>query len=67
MGPKVVEISRLGSLGTNYHLIASPIANHRVYYEREGDGFPQGRAEVSLVSPSLLVVRPSNKSVSTMP
>ncbi len=43
-----------------------PMANHIVYYKEEGGGFPQVRAMVSLVSPSLPVVRPSTKSVPFM-
>jgi hypothetical protein len=42
------------------------MARHRVYYKGEGDGFPQVRAVVSLVSPSLPVVRPSTKSAPIM-
>jgi hypothetical protein len=30
-----------------------PVAKHRVYYKREGGGFPQVWAVVSLVSPCL--------------
>jgi len=29
-----------------------PVGSHIVYYKGEGDGFPQVRAMVSLVSPS---------------
>jgi len=38
------------------------VASHRVYYKGEGDGFPQVQVVVSLVSPSLLVIRPNTKS-----
>jgi hypothetical protein len=34
---------------------------HKVYYKGEGDDFPQVRAVVSLVSPSLPVAHPSTK------
>jgi hypothetical protein len=44
----------------------SPMATHRVYYKGEGDGFPQVRIVVNLVSLSLLMVRFSTKSVSAM-
>jgi hypothetical protein len=65
MGPKVVPkvvgvptlgISRLqlGNPGTKYHLGASHVAMHKVYYKGEGDGFTQIRAMVSFVSLSLL-------------
>ncbi len=37
-----------------------------VMYKGEGDGFPQVRVMVNLVSPSLLVVSPSTKSVLAM-
>jgi hypothetical protein len=58
-------ISKLpfGSLGTKCHLDVGPIEKHIVYYKGEGGGFPQVRAMVSLVSPSLPVVRPNTKSV----
>jgi len=39
---------------------------HIVYYKGEGGGFPQGRAMVSLVSPSLPVARPNTKSAPIM-
>ncbi len=39
---------------------------HKIYYKGEGGGFPQVRAVVSLVSPSLPVARPSTKSAPTM-
>ncbi len=56
----------LGSPGTKCHLDVGPVARHKVYYKGEGSGFPQIRAVVSLVSPSLLVARPSTKSASIM-
>jgi len=73
MGPQsrgvlIVRISRLslGSPGTKWHLGAGPVAKHRVYYKGEGGGFPQVRAVMSFVSPSLPVARPSTKSAPTM-
>jgi hypothetical protein len=42
------------------------MARHKVYYKGEGGGFPQVRAVVSLVSPSLSVVRRSTKSALAM-
>jgi hypothetical protein len=42
----------LGSRETKCHLVAGPVASHRIYYKGEGGGFPQVRAMVSLVSPS---------------
>jgi hypothetical protein len=56
----------LGSPGTKCHLDASPIASHKVYYKGEDGGFPQVRAVMNIMSPSLLMVHPSTKSVSTM-
>ncbi len=37
-----------------------------IYYKGEGGGFPQVRAMVSFVSPSLPVAHPNTKSVQTM-
>jgi len=58
-GPKVAGVPTLailglslGSPGTKNHLDVSPVGSHRVYYKREGGGFPQVRAMVSLVSSS---------------
>jgi hypothetical protein len=72
-GPKVVGIPTLriselpfGSLETKCHLDVGLVEKHRVYYKGEGGGFPQVRAVVSFMSPSLLVVRPSTKSVPIM-
>jgi len=42
------------------------MARRKVYYKGEGDGFPQVRAVVSLVSSSLTVVRLNTKSVPAM-
>ncbi len=73
MGPKVVGvptlgISRLpfGSLETKCHLDVGLVERHKVYYKGEGGGFPQIRAVVNLVSPSLPMARPSTKSAQTM-
>jgi hypothetical protein len=51
----------LGSPGTKWHLGAGPMAKHKVYYKREGGGFPQVQVVVNLVSPCLFVVRPCTK------
>jgi hypothetical protein len=58
VGILVVGISGLplGSPETKWHLGAGPVARHRVYYKGEGGGFPQVRAMVNLVSPSLPVI-----------
>jgi hypothetical protein len=70
---KVVRASILGiselplwSPGTKWHLGVGPMAMHKEYYKGEGDGFPQVRAVVSLVSPWSPMVRPCTKGVSTM-
>jgi len=72
-GPKVtgvptLGISRLpfGSPGTKCHLDVGLVKRHRVYYKGEGGGFPQVQTMVSFVSPNLLVIHPSTKSVPTM-
>ncbi len=49
-----------GSLGTKCHLDVGLVERHKVYYKGEV------RAMVSLVNPSLPVVRPSSKSALTM-
>jgi hypothetical protein len=56
----------LGNLGTKCHLDVAPVEKCREYYKGEGGGSPEVRAVVSFVSPRLLVVRPSTKSVQTM-
>jgi hypothetical protein len=48
--------------GTKCHLDVGLVERHKVYYKGEGGGFPQVRAVVSLVSPSLPLARPSIKS-----
>jgi hypothetical protein len=55
----------LGSPMTKCHLDVSLVKKHKVYYKGEGGGFPQVRTMTSLVSPNLLVARPSTKSVQT--
>jgi hypothetical protein len=72
-GPKVVgiptlAISRLplGSPGTKSHLDVGFMERHKVYYKGEGGGFPQVRAMVSLVSPSLCVACLNTKNAPTM-
>jgi len=68
--PKVVGILTMGISGlsfgvpeTKWHLGASPVAKHKIYYKGEGGGFPQVRTVVSLVSSCLLVVRPCTKGL----
>jgi hypothetical protein len=56
----------LGSPGTKCHLGVGHVAKHIVYYKGKGGGFPQVRAVMSLVSPSLPVARPNTKSVLVM-
>jgi hypothetical protein len=72
-GPKVaggpsLGILRLpfGSPGTKCRLDVGLVERHIIYYKGEGGGFPQVWAVVSLVSPSLFVVRLSTKSVVTL-
>ncbi len=71
--PKVIKVLVVrilglpfGSIKTKWHLGASPMAKHKVYYKGEGGGFSQIWAVVSLMSPSLTVACPSNKSVPAM-
>ncbi len=56
----------LGSPRTKCHLDVGLVERHKIYYKREGDGFPQVWAMVSLVSPRLPVVRLSTKSAQIM-
>jgi hypothetical protein len=58
-GPKVVEVPVVGISGfplrsprTKCHLDVVPVGRRKEYYKGEGDGFPQVRAMVSLMSPS---------------
>jgi hypothetical protein len=48
------------------HLGCSLVANHREYYNGEGDGFPQVRAAMSFVNPHMSMIHPCTKSVSIM-
>jgi len=52
IGDPIVGISKLplGSPGIKFHLDVGLVEKHIVYYKGEGDGFPQVRAVVSLVS-----------------
>jgi hypothetical protein len=66
MGPQSrgsPNFGNFGTPGTKCHLDASLVASHKVYYKGEGGGFPQVRAVVNLVSPSLPMARPCIKSV----
>jgi len=67
-GVPILAILRLpfGSPRTKCHLDVGLVERHKVYYKGKGGGFPQIRALVNLVSPSLLVARPSTKSAPTM-
>jgi len=56
----------LGSPKTKNHLDVGLVERHRVYYKGEGGGFPQVRAVVNLVSPSLPMARSNTKSALTM-
>jgi len=76
MGPKVTKVPTLGisrfpfgnpkSLGTKCHLDVGFVERHKVYYKGEGGGFPQVRAVMSLVSPSLPMVHPCTKNAPIM-
>jgi hypothetical protein len=68
MGPQSCGSPNFGNLikTPKCHLDVGPMARHKVYYKGEGGGFPQVRAVVNLVSPSLPVVRPSTKSAPAM-
>jgi hypothetical protein len=64
---RTLKISKLSlrSFGTKWHLGAGPMARHIVYYKKEGGGFPQVRAMVSLVNLCLPIVRPCTKGAPT--
>ncbi len=64
----VMRISGLlvGSFRIKWHLGASPMARHKVYYNGEGGGSPQVRVVMSLVSSNLPMVCPSTKNVLAM-
>jgi hypothetical protein len=50
---KVVGVPGVGILGeTKSHLDVAPMERHKIYYKREGGGFPQVWAMVNLVCPS---------------
>ncbi len=68
MGIPILGISELPfeSPGTKCDLDVGFVERHKVYYMGKGGGFPQVWAMVNLMSPSLLVARPSTKSVPTM-
>jgi hypothetical protein len=55
-----------GSPGTKWHLGASPMARHIVYYKGENDGFSQVRVVMSLVNMCLAMVRPGTKNAPTV-
>jgi len=55
-----------GSPGTKCHLDVGPMERHGVYYKGKGDGFPQVRIVVSLMSLSLPMARLSTKNAPTM-
>ncbi len=55
-----------GSPGTKCHLDVGFMERHKVYYKGEGGGFPQVRAVMSLVNPSLPVALPNTKSAPIM-
>jgi hypothetical protein len=66
--PKVAGVPTLGILklplespGTKWHINASLVVRHRVYYKGEASGFPQVWAMVSLVSLWLPLARPCTK------
>jgi hypothetical protein len=72
-GPKIARVPTLGILGlpfgspeTKCHLDVGLVERHIVYYKGEGDGFPQVRAVVSLVSLSFAVAHLSTKIVQIM-
>jgi hypothetical protein len=70
---KVAGVPILGILGLStwesrdkWHLGATPMASHRIYYKGEGGGFPQIWFVVNLVSSCMPMVRPCTKSAQTM-
>jgi hypothetical protein len=67
-GDPSVKISGLplGSPGTKCHLDVGLVEKHMVYYKEEGAGFPQVRAVMSFVNPSLPVACPGTKNAPTM-
>jgi len=72
-GPKIAGVPTftisglpLGSPRTKSHLDVGLVERHKLYYKGERGGFPQVRAMMSFVSPSLPVAHPSTKNASTM-
>jgi len=72
-GPKVTGVLTLaisglpfGSSRTKCHSDVGLMERHKVYYKGKGDGFPQVRAMVSLMSPNLPMTHLSTKSAPTM-
>jgi hypothetical protein len=63
---KSPNFENFGSPRTKCHLDVGLVEKHKVYYKGEGGGFPQVRDVMSLVNPSLLMVRFSTKNVLTM-
>ncbi len=70
MGPQSCKVSTLaisgltfGNPGTKSHLDVGLMERRIIYYKGEGDGLPQVRAVVSLVSLSLPMARLSTKNV----
>jgi hypothetical protein len=68
MGVPIVRILGLplGSPETKCHLDVGLMKRHKIYYKREGDGFPQVWTMMNLVNPSLFVVHPNTKNVLIM-
>jgi hypothetical protein len=68
VGVPTLAISGLprGSPETKCHLDVGLVEKHKVYFKEEGSGLPQVRAVMSLVSPSLPMVRPNTKSAPAM-
>jgi hypothetical protein len=73
MGPQSCESPNFGNFKTTTwdsldkcHLGVGCVARHKVYYKKEGGGFPQVRTVVSLVSPSLPVICLNTKSAPTV-
>jgi hypothetical protein len=73
MGPQnCIGVLTLGNLGlplggpeNKCHLGVGPVAKHKVYYKGESGGLLQIWVVVSLVSPSLRMVRRSNQKCSS--
>jgi hypothetical protein len=74
MGPQSCESPNFGSFGTpingsprtKCHLDVGLMERHKVYYKGEGDGFPEVRAVVSHVNPSLPMVCLNTKNALAM-